>query len=132
MVMHLSTNGTQHRLTLLMLLLALSLGQTATHSFTANTNRLAYTSLKYSIQFNVVHKLFTEIRFPYALFRWTFHWKQNLELNISVNASLKIEYLSLFQWSHSLKIEFHILHFSELFTENRHQCPKFQWTLHWK
>jgi len=28
-------------------------------------NAVAYTPLKYGIQFNVVHKLFTEIRFPY-------------------------------------------------------------------
>ena len=32
-------------------------------------------SIKNGIQFNVVHKLFAEIRFPYALFQWTFHWK---------------------------------------------------------
>jgi len=28
----------------------------------------------------------------------------------------------------SLKIEFHILHFSKPLTENSHQYPKFQWT----
>jgi len=63
MATHLSTNRGQRSVTLLMLLLALSLGQTATHSFTANTSALGYTPLKYSIQFNVVHKLFTEINF---------------------------------------------------------------------
>jgi len=31
-------------------------------------NAVAYTPLKYGIQFNVVHKLFTEIRFPYHAF----------------------------------------------------------------
>jgi len=38
MVTHLSTNRALRSVTLLMWLLPLSLGQTATHSFTANTN----------------------------------------------------------------------------------------------
>jgi len=48
MVTHLSTNRAQPSVTLLVWLLP-SLGQTATHSFTANTNAVAYTPLKYGI-----------------------------------------------------------------------------------
>jgi len=74
------------------------------HSFTHCKYKCS-TQLKYGIQFNVVHKLFTEIIFPYDAFSpWTFHWKYN-------------NYL-YFQWSHSLTIQFHILDFSEPLTDN--------------
>jgi len=63
------------------------------------------TPLKYGIQFNVVHKLFAEIRFPYACM-------------VSVNLSLKIE----------CKAQ----HFGECFTENRIFICIFSEAIHWK
>ena len=96
------------------------------------TNKCS-TPLKYGIQFNVLHKLFTEIRFLMHWFQLTFHWKQNLEPNISVNGFTenktfiwifseaihwKQNFISYISVNHSLKIDISAQSFSEPFWPN--------------